>query len=632
MSIGQILVDAGVASILIIDDGYDEVPHPNDMVGAPELFADFFDDLGEEDEQSLSKIFSEFDPADPQRWERDSEFIAWLWENKDAFRQDLTEPLFRDYSDNLSGDRRYLDELEGLLANDNLEIRKNGRNFAEAAADVDLIIIDRFLGAAQRPEDENASTDELLAVLEARRENPPLIILMSRRASSPTATEEFRNKSEMFASGFRFLDKRRMSLPGELEYLMGDLSRQRKPYIALSKFAFAWEQGIKKSSSETIRHFRQLDAEDWAQVHDLLLKEEKQSLGSYILELADKLLLHELESNEDLLRQANALTGLSRDEFPPSTATTQKDTFGIIERTQFIHKNRRSQPPSDLYPVMFGDIIMQVSDVAPDDGNPFLSSSVDALLVVTPACDLMRESGAKKVTLLAGRFKPIKINTYNPFLDGIRTPVFTYRDTRVSIDWDKNHIESYSVEELSSLLDGDSKNWEIAGTLRDTEATVIQQAWTGHMSRVAYMARLPATYPVTIRVLYTAPDESLQEIMLDGKNAFEAICYKGNALFRIPLSREIKSAYISALNNIDDTSVHERSRQKFLKAKEAASIARLFEQGIQLNGFNVSPQTLFVSPDNTTAFGSVVCDKKAEDAYPANKRKPAGLIFEILAQ
>ena len=180
---------------------------------------------------------------------------------------------------------------------------------------------------------------------------------MSRRTSSVEATEEFRNKSSMFASGFRFLDKRRMSLPGELEALIGDLSRQREPYIALSKFTASWRKGIEKSADETINYFRQLDAEDWVQVHHLLLKEENQALGSYILELADKLLLHELESNEDIVNKASALTGLSKNEFLPSTATREKDTFGIIERTQFVHKVRRTLPPSDLYPVMFLSLI-----------------------------------------------------------------------------------------------------------------------------------------------------------------------------------------------------------------------------------------------------------------------------------
>ncbi len=247
---------------------------------------------------------------------------------------------------------------------------------------------------------------------------------------------------------------------------------------------------------------------------------------------------------------------------------------------------------------------------------------------LAPSIEDKRVSTKLCLSSRRGRLKPINIATYDPSFEGIRTPVFSHGDNRFSIDWDKNHVVSYSAAELDSYLSGDEKSWMIAGTLRDAEATTIQQAWTGHMSRVAYMARLPFTTPVSVRILYSNPEETFQELVLGDKTTFQGLCYQGKEVFQIPFSREVKAAYVSALDSIPADSIHERSRPLLERAKSSNLIAQLFKQGIQLKNLNSSSQRLQVEPGNNQShIGFVVFNGDANEAVKS--KRAAGLVFEI---
>ena len=167
----EIIAAAGIKSALIVDDGYDLVPRASELADVD--WDIFFDDAIGDALERLEAVFPGFDPDERADLRGDDAFIQALWEHRGVL-DDLVRDLFADYVAKSLRDIKALGEIEEILTDLGIAFTKAGRDFVKAAEQVDLIIIDLFLGAAQSDEDRQTTVAGLKKVIDGRDAPPQL--------------------------------------------------------------------------------------------------------------------------------------------------------------------------------------------------------------------------------------------------------------------------------------------------------------------------------------------------------------------------------------------------------------------------------------------------------------------------
>lgn len=105
MSDEQRVRKAGIASGIIIDDGYDEIPQVVELrdEGA---WDSLFDDAQGADAKRIESIFSDYDPQNREELRTNQAFVDALWKARESIR-DLLGGLFDDYEQKILDNRPF---------------------------------------------------------------------------------------------------------------------------------------------------------------------------------------------------------------------------------------------------------------------------------------------------------------------------------------------------------------------------------------------------------------------------------------------------------------------------------------------------------------------------------------------
>jgi hypothetical protein len=631
----NLLKGKNISKVLIVDDGYDDIPRLDDLAASTEDWGIFFDDLSDQDRQILNDTYPEYTKTTDEELTKNESFLIALWAIRGKLTIAVADELFATYDSSQQTMGRDLAKAETLLEGFGLTITKVGRNFVEAADDTDLILIDLFLGNAQSEGNMSLSIDGLKKVMQKRRNNPPLVVLMSSHTGISDKREEFRSGAGIFASGFRVLKKTDFNKPNYVEQALYELARHRDDSVKLTNFLTTWQDGLVAAIERTASDIQRLDLEDFAQLQDLLLDEEEVPLGSYILDLVDQVLLHEVEADKKTIAAAKVLNGMDSREHPPNTITGRKDTLSLIKKTLYTHENRRELDPEAGYPLAFGDIIALVRGKKAPAGSIFAEATDSVFAVMTPACDLLRSPPrAKRVLLLEGICKPVDAVGYNPKSgagDSPKTIVLDLNgDQRVGVEWRPSCIVTLSLKDVKKLLK--YQNIYIAGRLRGQAALALQQGLLSSLGRVGAMAPMPSTYSVKARLFY--PDK--QSILIELPLQLNGVCVVGRSkrgrVTRIAFDSSQRHEFIDTIEAAVPLT-HGECRQKVKDSHFAECVDALFSQGfeIDLEGAQTKPKDCKIeSGSNTKVIGKVIyrCDA-SEKLSDIGARRKSGLVIEL---
>lgn len=121
----------------------------------------------------------------------------------------------------------------------------------------------------------------------------------------------------------------------------------------------------------------------------------------------------------------------------------------------------------------------------------------DALLVLTPACDLVREGGASRVLLIAGTTLPLDSRSWNYKESAApKTPILEIDEKhRVWIKWNAKDLRMMAPNEIADWLK-EGGNYKVAARLRESNALEIQQKVLSSMGSIGLLAPMPATFEV----------------------------------------------------------------------------------------------------------------------------------------
>lgn len=89
----DILKTANVCRALIIDDAYDPVPLASDLSIEMDEWSQLFDDILEEDEVTLKRIFPAYEEMRADDLRDSNEFVGLLWEKRGEINKKLLDVL-----------------------------------------------------------------------------------------------------------------------------------------------------------------------------------------------------------------------------------------------------------------------------------------------------------------------------------------------------------------------------------------------------------------------------------------------------------------------------------------------------------------------------------------------------------
>ena len=310
----DLLAARGITRAVVIDDVFDTVPRPDELNDGD--WPNFFDDLGDAGTELLRELYEGYEEASTEELKASEDFITVVWENRTNLPQAASDHLFREYEETKTTERTALNSLVAALEALGLACTTMGRELGEVANQAELIFVDLFLGFHQIQDDMGRAVQRVRELLEGRVQNPPLVVLMSRSPRLQEKRNEFRDTAGLLGSTFRVVSKADLATEGTLETLLTRLANHYEDAKRVAGFVHAWDSGLDQARQNFIRVLRRLDLSDLAQIRALLLDFERQNLGEYLLDVADRVLQHEIEADDNTIGSALELNKIDVEKYP----------------------------------------------------------------------------------------------------------------------------------------------------------------------------------------------------------------------------------------------------------------------------------------------------------------------------
>lgn len=584
MTLKELLAQRKIETALIVDDAYDQFPRAEDLEADEESWANFIADIGD-DRAALIQAFPNFDRIDANDLRSSDEFVAAVWHAKDKLRPDLWNILFANYEQGTQSDRNFLRKLEEGLRTVGLNPIPSGREIPDAGRSAGIIFADLFLGAAQQPADFDRSLDHIKPLLAGRESNPPLVILMSRSPLLEDKKADFRDKAQLLGAMFRVYRKADLIEGTNLERALERLALHLPDALRVAAFLESWRKGLGEASERFLRGVRRLDLSDYGQLREILLAFEGQPLGSYMLDVFDRVLAHEIEGDADTIKAAEDLNSIDPSAYPAPHIAGSTDLQDLVYRTIWQNPKRLDVKTTvATIPVGFGDVLVKQSILNPDQQANDVEP--DALVALTPACELVRkEDGAKRILFLAGKLADLTSKTWTYKGGPLKTPIAVLPgDRRMWVRWDVRDYRTLLPAEAASLI-GREGSHKIVLRLRENHALELQQRLLTHMGRVGLVAHMPATFPVGVRAYVLRPDDQLQELPLPKASAEGGICYvgrdeKGNEQAKLVLTEPVIDELLTAIGQLTEETTSARARDTLRRLKAETSLATDLQKGL----------------------------------------------------
>lgn len=622
MSLNELLFERNLTTALIVDDGYDEVPKAQDLVKQGAAWDNFFADLGEDDKVLIVDAFPKYEETDGADLKASDEFVATVWGLRAKLRLELSQPLFEEYDQATKTDKAFLSKLEAALRAVGIDPIPTGRNISpESGKTVSIIFADLFLGSAQNDSDLEASLSRLKELLTGREASPPLVILMS---SSPRLAEKktyFRDKAHLLGAMFRVLGKEDLINETRFDQVLRRLALHHEDALRLASFLHCWDVGLNDAKSRFLTTIRRLDLADYAQVQRLLLNFEGQPLGSYVLDVFDRMLQHEIEADSATIKAAKELNEIQPNSYPLPYIAGSPDLQQLVYQTIYQNSNRLQVPSTESgAPVSFGDILVKRTSLQAPEADAEASLDPDVLVVLTPACDLARDF--RQALMISGKLEPLLPKAWTYKSAGTKTPIIVLPDERrMWIRWDLKDIQTVKRDELNAWLANDSTH-QILIRLRETHAIELQQKLLADLGRVGLIAQMPASFAVSVEAFTIDTDAKLRSLALPILQLEGGVCYMGRdkdgkSTSRLGLSEAAVDELTVAIAGIDKETIHQRCRDTLCRLKSGST----FSTSLPVPDFDFTIKK---------GFTKLTCDTK--DAEGKTVQQVVGLIARNVSE
>lgn len=586
MSINELLVERNIKHALIVDDVCDAVPTAEDIGPGNDAWSNFIDDLSDEHNDKILKEYPSANEKDFDELIADDEYVAAIWNLRDELGE-VCVPVFETYTSDQKSDQNYINHAVSKLEALGLQCETSGRDFIDAAQNADLILIDLFFSKEQDDSALNESKTKLCKALAKRRNNPPLVILMSRSPRLEGKRDEFRDQVGLLDSAFRIIKKSDLEDSNRLERQLERLAEHALDSQKLAVFFNSLEEGMQNATTRTLELFRRLRLSDVGQIQDLLLSAEGEPTGSYLVDVFDRVLQHEIEREEGIINAAKELNQFSPTSYPPPYVFGSPELQELVERLLTQNIKRLDLPGALESSVAFGDILKMANGADALSLKSELLIDMDpdkVLLVLTPACDLQRRE-APQILLVVGTLKRLEANDWT-YKNSPRTPAIRIDHELYSISWNLKHIDTVSHDQLNKAFK--TEQLQVVARLREAHALELQQQVLSGLGRIGIVAKLPATFLVDLEVYY-ANSEGIPTSLEIAALSEGAVCFsgrdeRGNSIQRLIITEHSCDEVITSFTAIEESQIADKAKLAFKHLKESEDLWKLLTEGIDLKG------------------------------------------------
>jgi hypothetical protein len=598
----ELLNAHGFARAVIVDDAFDDGPLPGDL--SAQLWNTFFDDWTEEDE---ARIVADYNGADisevePLDLARDPNFVSALWRARAGI--EAAGPLFEEFERSQTAKRAELVPLQELLEKDlALNCTTVGRSANDGLADAQLLFLDLFLGYVETKEAIDAAIARVRSVVQPRRDDPPIVILLSRSPQLQDFGPDVRDKAELLGCQFRMVRKSDLKdRPGMAERLY-DLVRSRPDAVKLNSFINEWDKALLASREEFLRSIRTLDLADYANTQALTLEAEEEPLGDYVLDLFDIYLHNTLEGHADLVRAAKALNQINMSDYAPGQFMPPEEVVLMMDGAIFqnpVRTDTEADIDKDPKKVRLGDVFL-APPKKPQKPRGKAAKKVEGVAkpeprevfaVLTQACDL-QHGRATQLLMLKGSALPYAAET--PPSKGQKTSVMRVDGVDYQVDWDLFSPETWRLSSIRRRITTGTRRIR---RFRIHHALQLQQSFIGKLGRVGTLAELPARHAVGIRFyLRTKPGDAKLLVHRDRTQGAAVALVgrndKGAPINWLLLAPELLDDFRQALTDVDGKDLP-AGNAKIAEVRDDPQFYRLMKRGLPFNRQSVAGKRPFV--------------------------------------
>ena len=618
----ELLAAQGITRTVVIDDVFDAVPHSDELDDGD--WSNFFDDLGDAGDNLLKELYEGYEETSTEELKASQTFIKVVWDNRLKLPKAASTQLFHDYEETKAKERVRLEELVAKLEALGLVCTTIGREVDEETDQAELIFVDLFLGFHQTEDDMQRAVQCVKGLVSRRVQNPPLVVLMSRSRRLQEKRNEFRDTAGLLGSTFRVVSKEDLARDGTLETLLTRLASHYEDARRVASFVHAWDSGLDQARQNFIRILRRLDLSDLAQVRALLLDFEGQKLGEYLLDIADRVLQHEIEADGDTIASALELNKIELERYPAPHLAGSPDLQELVHRMVFLHPDRlRLSANEGKTQLQFGDVLRWKTDEGDGFGNA-------VSLVVSPACDLVR-NGAERVLLLSGTLEDLQPKNWSYKTSPVRTAIVMLPDEgRKWIRWNLKNVKSLAWDDLDRLV-GEDATLRRIGRLRELYAIEIQQMLLADLGRIGRPANLPVSFPVAVSFFYVGTDCKARRLAVEQIDS--AACYVGRGkspqpVHRLVLTEQACDRIEQALQVLGQDAVRNSARASLAAVKADRGFFTRFERGEIEMSHDAGKKV--IKADNNSVYATIIRGEEFDEGSDVDgESQKAALIVKV---
>ncbi len=585
-AVSDILKSTGFGSALIVDDAFDDVPIAADLAMDEGAWAIFMDDINT-DIDLVEEAFPEYREKDANELRGSDDFVKAMYELKEKLRPELWNTLFEGYERDRTADRDFLDKLGERLSAAGLQVKTAGRNLPDDVHECSIIFADLFLGAAQQDFDVDKSIRRLGELMAGRESAPPAVVLMSRSPRLQDKKERFRDDAKMVGALFRVYRKQDLLEGSTVETVLERLATHHADAVRVAAFLAAWELGLGGAAKEFMKLMRRLDLSDYCKIREVLLDVEGQPLGSYMLDVFDRVLQHEIEGHVPTISAAQELNAIDPAKYPAPYIAGSSDLQDLVARSLWQNVERLKVTGNTAgMPVSFGDMLVRRSRLDPAAPAAAPVDQPDVLVVLTPACDLVRNPDKRRVLLVGGALKALDNKTWRYKTKGVTTPIVQFaKQPRMSVEWDLDDQRMLNRDELANLIRPEGA-YSIGQRLRESNVLELQQRLLSDMGRVGLLSKMPFTFPVEVRMFTTDGEGKPKALELPITTRDGGVCITGrdgdgNDVTRLALTEPSVDEILSVIPKIEEAQVHARTKDALKRLQASTSFRSMLQRGLK---------------------------------------------------
>lgn len=521
MTLKEILIEVGVKNAHIIDDAYNALPS---VLPEPGIAQNFIDALDASQLERLHTLLGLDLTGGEVMVEAlgDGENLIRIFEARGDFGQHA-ELLFGEFFQERDAKQKQLEPLLAFLRDHGVQCQTFGADYILNGSELpELVFIDLRL-REHGPVQVDDAVEVYKKLKRAHKPCQPFVFLMSTLANNLSERrDEFREKAELFASQFEAMPKSQLDDNQELEAIFVQYLRVLPKLRQLYSHIDGLVEGLQSAALNVKKSVQALDLADYFVLHRNTISIEKVGLGVYISDLLLDYVTHEIEGMQSVWDFAKDLDEWQIEDLPRSRFALSPAASKIYEgnvlhsRVRLQRELERGLGPADGY-FYLGDIFFSAKEY--NEAKP-----KTALVIATPACDLVRPEELRKRTifLCEGRVKAVTAASVPAGDDGVATVVMPHphdASKRLLINWNKKRLHTWHADHMEKFAEPDECHWVRVARLRPLYAIQLQHAITADLSRIGVQRAPNVLVPHGVEVLVRG-DKQWQ--VLDNEDRNEA--------------------------------------------------------------------------------------------------------------